>query len=424
MWQLYNFATVDKEPIMNQIVRARCFKTALCLPALILLLACGRSQAQGVVPGRLLVRLAPGTSIVGVILNYGLNLVDSILPLNLYELQVLDPTLESLIEFLLKIDPLVLYCEPEALVASPELHTDPFHLAFDATPNPTGYKNQSAYQQVDMGNNTVTSNSRSRRGYCSGDASVTVAVLDTGVDFTSAPLAGRLLNGYNTLSPRNAPLDVPDGKYNTEVGHGTMIAGLIARVSPSSVIMPIRVFNADGTGTMMHVIEGIYYAVQNDAEVINMSFETNINSLALADALSGAYAQGAVLVASAGNEHSTAPHYPAALKNVIGVASVNSDNTLSTFSNYGVNALLVAPGNLLQSTYWNDKYASWSGTSFAAPFVAAEAAEVLIRNQTWTPAQVTNRMLQTANNVDKLNPGYAKMLGAGIIDIQAAIGGQ
>jgi hypothetical protein len=384
-------------------------------------LACARGNAQGVVPGRLLVKLSPGTSIVGVLIDFGLSLVDSITNQNILEVQVLNPLDEIITELLLKIDPQVVYCEEEPYVASPELQADPFHLAFDSSSSSAAYSNQSAYQQVDMGNDAVSCNTRKGSSYCAAYAPVAVAVLDTGADLTNAALAGRLINGYNTLNPLAAPLDVPDGVNNTVVGHGTMIAGLIARVAPDSVIMPIRVFNADGTGTMMHVIEGIYYAVANDASVINMSFETNINSIALADALSAAYAEGLVLVASAGNDSTSTPRYPAADKNVIGVASVESNNTLSTFSNYGVNAVLDAPGSSIRSTYWNGNFASWSGTSFAAPFAAAEAAEIVVRHQNWTPAQVTNRMLQTANNIDSLNPGYAKMLGAGIIDIQAAI---
>jgi subtilisin family serine protease len=234
-------------------------------------------------------------------------------------------------------------------------------------------------------------------------------------------LQGRLVTGYNALDAGAAPLDVPDGRNNTVVGHGTMIAGLVVRVSPNSMIMPIRVINGDGFGSMMKVIKGIHYAVRHGASVINMSFETDTYSLALADALDEAYGAGIVLVASAGNDSTSAPRYPAALSNVIGVASVESNDTLSAFSNFGVNASLVAPGSSIRSTFWNGGFATWSGTSFAAPFAAAEAAEILARDQNLSPGQVTYTMLATANSVDYLNPGYVNMLGAGIIDFQAAI---
>jgi subtilisin family serine protease len=365
------------------------------------------------------VRLTHGASIVRVTHDYGLTVLDSIVDRDIYEVLVLNQEAIYATELFLKFDSRVRYSEEEASIASPELQADPFHLAFDISADSTAYQNQTAYQQTDLVTGSGNSGSSG-----AANSTVAVAVLDTGVDPTHPNLAGRLLAGYNTLTPGFAPLDIPDGQSNTVVGHGTMIAGLIARAAPDSMIMPVRVLNADGIGTIMHVMEGIHYAVRQGVGVINMSFETNRSSIALADAIDEAYNAGIVLVASAGNDSTSSPRYPAAYSNVIGVASVEADNTLSPFSNYGVNASVVAPGSSIRSLYWDGSFASWSGTSFAAPFATAEAAEIVAGNQNLTPAQVTYIMLNTANSVDYLNPGYANMLGAGIIDFQAATGGQ
>ena len=200
-----------------------------------------------------------------------------------------------------------------------------------------------------------------------------------------------------------------------------MIAGIVARTSVNSMVMPVRVLNADGIGTIMQVIKGIDYAADHGAGVINMSFDTDMYSAALTDSINEAYSRGIILVASAGNDSTSAPRYPAAYPNVIGVASMENNYALSPFSNFGVNVALVAPGSSIRSTYWDGSFATWSGTSFAAPFVAAEAAEIRARNHALTPAQVTLTMLHSADKLDRLNPAFANKLGAGVINIQSAI---
>src|SRR5205823_4808057 len=140
------------------------------------------------------------------------------------------------------------------------------HFAFDKGPDPGLYINQQAYQQVDLGN---------AQSVATG-AGVVVAVLDTGATFTHPALSAHYILGYNAINPGTEPADVPDGLFNAAVGHGTMVAGILARIAPGAQIMPIRVLDADGMGTMLNVARGVHWAVTHGAKVINMSFSAPI----------------------------------------------------------------------------------------------------------------------------------------------------
>src|SRR2546427_76870 len=169
-------------------------------------------------------------------------------------------------------------------------------------------------------------------------------------------------------------------------GHGTMVMGIIHLVAPTAQLMPLKAFHSDGTGYLSDVLRAIYYGVQNNANVINMSFEFTSSSTELQKALDYANQQGLVSAASSGNDGQGPPFlvYPAALQSdVMGVASVGStastDSTRSSFSNYGDSLVWVAaPGENIVSTYPFDTYAAGWGTSFSAPFVSGGGA--LLRN--------------------------------------------
>lgn len=383
------------------------------LSAVLLANCLNMAQAQSPVARHLLVRLFPGESILEIASDYDVRVVAQVEGRDLYELRVRGDAQAADLAQELGGDSRVQYAEEETRVELPEVHGQPFHMAFDLSPKPAGYINQTAYAQIHLRNATLGAS----------DISVTVAVLDTGVVFSHPGLNGRLLSGYNVLSPLQLPEDMGGGKTSIAVGHGTMVAGIVARVAPHARILPIKVLNADGTGTMLQALQGLHYAVTHGAKVINMSFGTPQWSLALEDALAEAHDAGILLVASAGNEASNAPHYPAACPEVLAVASVEANNERSTFSNYGSYVSLVAPGAGIRSTFWTGGYATWSGTSFAAPFVAGEAAELIMRHPTWDVGSIGDRIQETAHRVDKLNPGYARLLGAGLIDMQAALAG-
>jgi hypothetical protein len=245
----------------------------------------------------------------------------------------------------------------------------------------------------------------------------TIAVIDTGVDPNHPVLYPELLQGYDFT--RNQPgasewLDVTglqsgytdtgiqnqqpgyvqqstaavldqstaavlDGSPYVAFGHGTMTAGLVHLVAPEANILPLKAFSANGTGYLANIIAALYYAVQHDANVVNMSFDLSSSSSALSRAVSYANKAGVVLVASAGNENTSARVYPAAFSGqVVGVASTTDWDKRSSFSNYGsYDVWIAAPGEYVISTYPGGTYASSSGTSFSSPLVAG-AVDLLL----------------------------------------------
>ena len=250
---------------------------------------------------------------------------------------------------------------------------------------------------------------------------VVVAVLDTGATFTHPDLKDHYLPGYNAIHPELPPSEAADGIANYEVGHGTMVAGIIARLAPKAMIMPVRVLNGDGSGTLFDLVKGVDYAVSHGANVISMSFGVSVNSSALNEALDAAELAGIVLVASAGNDNSSNAISPTVSRGTISVAALEADNKKAPYSNFGSFVRVSAPGSNIRSTYSDGGYASWSGTSFAAPFVSAEAALILSAKPTLTSEGVTSIIRGTAHSVDNANPAYRGKLGNGVIDITSAV---
>lgn len=162
-----------------------------------------------------------------------------------------------------------------------------------------------------------------------------------------------------------------DGPKYAAFGHGTMVAGVLHLVAPTASLMPLKAFGADGTGNLSDIIRGIYYAAQNDATVVNMSFDLKTSSQELATSISSAEKKGIVFVASAGNDAEMEMVYPAGLTTVMGVASTNPQDQRSSFSNYGDQIVWVAaPGEAIVTTYPFGGYAAGWGTSFSAPLVS------------------------------------------------------
>jgi subtilisin family serine protease len=204
-------------------------------------------------------------------------------------------------------------------------------------------------------------------------------------------------------------------------GHGTMVAGLIHLVAPGAKIMPLKAFNADGTGDQSNIIRAIYYAVDNGANVINMSFELTQISDALMKAINYAARQGVICVASSGNDSQSALVYPAAFGNVIAVASVDQQSKQSTFSNFGPDIVTVAaPGEALITTYPGNHYAAVWGTSFSSALVSGTADLALA-----TAKVVASWQLQEADIARALGHaipcGTNGSLGAGCLDVNQTI---
>ena len=185
-----------------------------------------------------------------------------------------------------------------------------------------------------------------------------------------------VLLGQSDSEAEAALQDLP-GYY----GHGTMTAGLIRMVSPGAQIMPLVAFDENGNGHPYDIIRAIYYAVDNGAHVINMSFSMHDKSRELYDALEYARANGVIPVAASGNRGNLEYAYPASFGNTIGVASTDWNDQLTEFTNYGIlTADITAPGNELITFFPGGGYVVGWGTSFSTPLVAGTVALIRFRH--------------------------------------------
>jgi len=208
-------------------------------------------------------------------------------------------------------------------------------------------------------------------------------------------------------------------------GHGTMVAGLVHRIAPGATLVPIRAFHNDGSGSMADVIQGIYYATDTaKVNVITMSFSSPSNSDDLKNAIAYAQSKGVICVASVSNSDSSTLVYPAAEDGVIGIAATDYADAKASFSDYGNDVNLAAPGVDITSTYprdttGRDHWAMCSGTSFSTPIVAGTVA--LLKTLNWsgvTPDGAVNYLDQAADPI--LDPAYRKKLGAGRLDVSGS----
>ena len=265
--------------------------------------------------------------------------------------------------------------------------------------------------------------------YSQGDSQITVAVLDTGINLDHPELTKVLLPGYDFVNILDGV-----GKFvgdylgydedpEDEVGHGTHVAGIIAGqglkmplgVVPDCKILPVRVLGAMkrgskkvGAGLLDNINTGIKWAIDHGADVINMSLGVKHTGGGLPHEEVVAYAKrkGVTIVAASGNDGKEELYYPGALPHVITVGAVDELNHVATFSTYGKQVDLVAPGTNIYSTYLHEDYGFSTGTSHAAPFVTGAVA--LLKSYALAKQgihlldrQVKYLLQQTADKVDQ-----------------------
>ena len=250
--------------------------------------------------------------------------------------------------------------------------------------------------------------------------SVIVAVLDTGVA-THDDLAPQVLPGYDFIDNDATPTDLN--------GHGTHVAGTIsatagnnlgvAGVAPSAKILPVRVLDASGSGSLTGVANGIIYAADNGAKIINLSLGGTSTTASLEAAVAYAVSKDVLVVAAAGNEGvNSLPSYPAAYPQVLAVASVDKSLAISSFSSRGSYVDVAAPGGSITSTYLNNSYATLSGTSMASPHAAAAAA--LLRSAFPNASAATIKSAIESSAYDLAPAGPDTSSGRGLIQVDAA----
>ncbi|MBD2844433.1 peptidase S8 [Paenibacillus sp. IB182496] len=255
-----------------------------------------------------------------------------------------------------------------------------------------------------------------------GSDDVVVAVLDTGVQIDHPDLQDRLVAGINIVD-KSAPPD-------DDVGHGTHVTGIIAAtvnnhegvagLSWYNRVMPVKVLDGSGAGTTYSVAEGIIWATDHGAKIINMSLGNYASAQFLHDAIRYAYDHDVVLIAASGNDNTERPGYPAAYPEVFAVAATDPHDNRASFSNYGDYIDVAAPGLSIASTYPGDQYAALSGTSMASPHVAALAALIRSHNPELDNEAVME--LMRASAIDLGAPGRDSYFGFGQIDVAGALG--
>lgn len=242
--------------------------------------------------------------------------------------------------------------------------------------------------------------------------------------------------GWNFANNSNDPTGLPNTPENA--AHGTHVAGSaaavtnngigVASISWNCVLMPINAGSPTSDRSIAYGYDGIAYAAANGAQIINCSWGGTGNPSSLEqDVINFAYANGALVVAAAGNSgvnNDQTPHYPSNYKNVLAVGATGTANdTKASFSNYGVTVDVFAPGVNIYSTVPNNGYQSafWSGTSMASPMAAGLAGLVKTLNPGYTVDQLREQVRVTCDPIDAANPNFSGRLGKGRINALRAV---
>ncbi|MDP2916152.1 MAG: S8 family peptidase [Candidatus Aminicenantes bacterium] len=267
-----------------------------------------------------------------------------------------------------------------------------------------------------------------------GAAGVVIGILDSGVDLTHPDLKNKIKSpGYDFV---NNDADATD-----DYGHGTMVAGIaaaetnnyegIAGVSWNSKILPVKVLNQFGFGDTVAVVNGILWAVDNGAQILNLSFGTPARDTALEEALKYAFETKGVFIAAAAGNDNTAVYYPAAYdRYVCATAATDYNDQRTTWSNFGSEIDVAAPGDKIISTYpvalaqaaGFPPYKFQDGTSMASAYVAGLAALIRGIKPSLTPSEIMNIIRYSADDVNSsIYKGQDVFLGYGRINMEKAL---
>jgi minor extracellular protease Epr len=253
---------------------------------------------------------------------------------------------------------------------------------------------------------------------------ITIAIIDTGVDINHPDLKANLVEGYNAITGRVGLSSVQDNN-----GHGTHVAGIAAAglngegivgVAYKAKLMPIKAMDRTGEGTDDVIADGIIWAADHGAKIINLSLGSDEETDILQEAIHYAQKKGCLLVAAAGNKDSSGSQssivFPASDPSVLAVTATDSKDQLASFSRIGPEAALAAPGVRIFSDYWQNRsgYASNEGTSMASPFVAGVAALVWSLNPELRADQVKILLENSARDLG--TPGRDPSYGFGRVN--------
>ncbi len=273
-----------------------------------------------------------------------------------------------------------------------------------------------------------------------GDEEIMVAIVDNAVWVDHPDLEDKVAAAWN-VAHNNSNANPPSWGSAADWSHGTHCSGLavaatdneigIAGVGFNCSLMAIRASGSNPNG-ITHGYEGMQWAANNGADIINCSWGGSFYSQTSQNIINQIHNQGIIIFAAAGNDNNTNPHYPSNYDNVVSVASIDYDDTKSSFSNYNSDVDISSPGGfcspgpsgVLSTTYDETSmgfYDTYFGTSMASPIAAGAASLILAMNPELTPDELEAIIKNTAVDIDEINPDYAGMLGAGRIDLYEAV---
>jgi len=428
--------------LLHHLVVTGALVLALCL----LLLSGTADRARALpavgsfVPGEIIIKLTPNAPIATINNSYNTRVKERFLDsanTDIYLLEITDgsSTKDKLDEITGDQLGIIEYAEPNFFAEAPEAAGR--HRGFpagDATPTADHYSD-SSYPDSALHLSLA-------RAYSEGEG-ITVAVLDTGAQLDHPALKNNFkgVTSYDFVDDDGDPSEPrfaldKDLSEKEMIGHGTHVAGIVDLVAPKAKIMPLRVLDREGYGTSFHIAEAISFADRNGADVINLSLGMPDPTLLgllppklLREKVVEAIRHGAVVVAAAGNYNNLVPTYPAARgttaddhDGLLAVTSVNSKERKSDFANFGLWVDIAAPGENILSTYPVSRYAYWSGTSMATPFVAGQAALIRDVNCSLDAAGVEGQIRRSARSLVGKDIKYGAMMGAGHTDVGTSLG--
>lgn len=232
-----------------------------------------------------------------------------------------------------------------------------------------------------------------------GREKIKIAVIDSGIDFNES---------INVVERKNFLDDEVSPLHEDNTGHGTAIAGIIASngcdktvkgINPNAEIYSARVLDSNNKAPISRIVEAIYWAIDNDVKIINMSFGTKTYSKVLHNAIKEAEQKGILMFAASGNggkSKSGNVEYPAAFKEVVGVGSASKNGKMSEITSTGKELELVAPGEDIDSVGWLGLDVSCNGTSIAVPH-AVGAASLLWQKDLTKPAQFIRDLMKISS---------------------------
>ncbi|MGA9364658.1 MAG: S8 family serine peptidase [Bacteroidota bacterium] len=284
-----------------------------------------------------------------------------------------------------------------------------------------------------------------------GDSSIIIGIIDTGVQWDHPDLKQNIWHNPHPGQNPNFPADsigwdfggldgTPDNNPDEDrPDHGTAIAGIASAVTNNAIgvagvgfkckVMAVKVSQDNSRSTptsppfISYGYEGMVYAADNGASVINASWGGAGYSQLEQDVINYVTSEGALVVAAAGNGSSDEAFYPAGYSHVLAVAATDSTDRRPSFSNFGPKIGVSSPGTRVFSTWKQSTYTffDFSGTSPSTPIVSGTAALIKSLHPSWTPDQIAEQIRVTADPIDNLNPGYEKQLGLGRVNAFRAV---